>query len=114
MESPSRSTIAERARPASVPSRPAIFHDMGVDRRLLDHRDIVEQAHVAHAAAGMARIQIGAQQRELLARRFRRHCGPRQIGVAPGDAFLAAAGMVNSSATMRTETQALQPSQAGR
>ena len=94
MESPSRSTsVSAQAMSRGFPSRGvAIFHDMGVDRRLLDHGDIVEQAHVAHAAAGVARIQIGAQQRELFARRFRRHFAARQIGVAPHDALLAADG----------------------
>ena len=82
----------------------AIFHDMGVDRRLLDHGDIVEQAHVAHAAAGMARIQIGAQQRELLARRFRRHFRAAQVLAAAHDALLAAAGREISAADAHRHT----------
>ena len=70
----------------------AVFHDMGVHRRFLDHGDIVEQAHVAHAAARMARIQIGAQQGKLFAGGFGGHFGTMQILVAAQDAFLVAAG----------------------
>ena len=67
-----------------------------------------------HAAAGVSRIEIGAQQRELFARRFGDDFGAHQVVVAAHDALLVAADISNSSARMRTETQAEQPSQAGR
>ena len=63
---------------------------MCVDRRLLDHRHIVEQAHIGHAATGVTRIEIGAQQRKLFAGRFRGHFATDQIGVAASDPFLVA------------------------
>ena len=113
MESPSFSRSV-RAQARSVPSRAAIFHDMGVNRRFLDHGDIVEQAHVAHAAAGMARIQISAQQRELFAGGFRRHFGARQIGGRGAVMRFWLRLAANRSVRMRTDTQAEQPSQAGR
>src|SRR3569832_672715 len=76
----------ERAR-AAVIGRAAIFDDLRVDRRFLDHRVFVEQAHVGHAAAGVTGIQIGAQERELLAGGLGNDFAAHQIGVAAVDAL---------------------------
>ena len=58
-----------------------IFDQHGLDGRLLDHGDVIEQAHIRHAAAGVPAREIGLQQRELFARCFRRNDGAHKIGV---------------------------------
>ena len=63
----------------------AIFDDVRAHRGLLDHRRVVGEAHVGHAALGVARIQIAAQQPELLFGRFGRAQAAREIGVARHD-----------------------------
>ena len=67
----------EAVRPA-----PAVFDHLGVDMRVLDHHGVVEHRHVRHAAAAVARIEIGAEQRVLLGRRLGVVHGADQVGIA--------------------------------
>jgi hypothetical protein len=43
----------------------AVFDDPRAHRRLLDHRGEFEHIHVGHAAIGMARIEVAAEERIL-------------------------------------------------
>ena len=42
-----------------------VFDHRAVDRRLVDHAGEIEGVHVGHAAAGMAAIEVAAEQIEL-------------------------------------------------
>ena len=77
---------ADQTAGAVVLAGQAVFDQMGADGRVLDHRHIVQPAHVGHAAAGMAGAQIAAQKVELLHRRLGLDQIARQIGVARQDA----------------------------
>ena len=89
------STIRRAERPTTrTPSdwpslRFAVFHDVRFDRRFFHHRDVVEQSHVRHAAAGVARVEIGTQQGKLFACGFCRHFGADELRIALFDAPLA-------------------------
>ncbi|SDE39121.1 hypothetical protein SAMN04244550_00283 [Rhodobacter capsulatus] len=54
----------QRAGPGLHPAV-AIFDDAGLHRRFLDHRGEFEDVHVGHAAIGMTRVKIAAEEREL-------------------------------------------------
>ncbi len=61
-------------RPVMRAVRPAaaIFDQLGAHVGVLDHHGVVEHGHVGHAAVGVARVEIGAEQRILLGGRHRR------------------------------------------
>jgi hypothetical protein len=63
----------------------AIFDDVGADRSLFGHRRIVREHHVRHAAVGVARGEIAAQQPELFVRGFGGFERAGEIGVARHD-----------------------------
>ena len=48
-----------------------VFDQMGTDGRVLDHGNIVEPAHTAHAAARMTAVKVASQQVELFRRGLR-------------------------------------------
>ena len=64
-----------------------VFGDEGLDHAVLDHERVVEHGHLGHAAVGVARVDIGAEQSILLRARRRRHAGGDEIGIGAGDAF---------------------------
>ena len=51
----------------------AVLGDERVDDAVLDHHGVVEHRHVGHAAIGMARVDVAAEEGELLGGRLRRH-----------------------------------------
>src|ERR1700722_4790881 len=61
-------------------------------RRLLHHRNVVEEAHVRHTPARMARIELGAQKGKLLACRFGRCFAAHQIAVSAAQPLLTSGG----------------------
>ena len=71
----------------------AVFDELGVDVGVLDHHGEVERRHIGHAALGMASVEIGAEQGEMLVGRLRRDQVPDEIGVhaqRPALAFVGA------------------------
>src|SRR5579862_8401148 len=67
----------------SVVPGAAILDDLRIDGCFLDHRHIVEQPHVGHPAAGVARVEIGSKERELFTRRLGYYLAAYEIEVAP-------------------------------
>ena len=84
---------ADQLAGAAVDRRLAIFDDKGAHRRLLDHVGEVALVHLRHAAAGMARGEVAAQQLILLVG------GPRlagvdlEVGMAAQELALGRAGL---------------------
>ena len=66
MRSPSDAAREGRVRPAH-----AVLDQPGLHLAVLDHHGVVEDAHLRHAAAGMAVVEIAAEQRILLGRGVR-------------------------------------------
>ena len=59
----------------------AVFDQMGPNGRILDHGHIVEPAHIAHATARMAAVEIAPQQVKLFSRSLCLDEVPRQIRI---------------------------------
>ncbi len=72
--------------PSGVGLQP-VFGDEGLDHAVLDHQRIVEHRHLGHAAVGVARVDIIAEQRILLRARRRRHARGDEIAIDAGDAL---------------------------
>ena len=76
----------------AVDRRLAIFDDVGADRRLLDHVGEVALVHFGHAAAGVARGEIAAEQLVLLLGRPRLARADLEVGVAAQQLALGGGG----------------------
>ena len=81
---------APTRRPARTTA--AVFGQRRVDVAVFDHHRIVEHRHVGHAAVGMARVEVTAEQRVLLARRFVGRCVADDVGIGAQHPLLAGAG----------------------
>jgi hypothetical protein len=66
----------------------AVFDDVGVDRRVLDHHRVIQHRHIGHAAISVAGIEIVPEQRVLrgISNGLARHGD--QIAICFGDPAL--------------------------
>ncbi|MPL88594.1 hypothetical protein SDC9_34620 [bioreactor metagenome] len=71
----------------------AVFDDARLHRRLLDHRGEFEDVHVGHAAIGVARVEIAAEEGELFLGGPGAGGGALQVCVALQHPALGAAGL---------------------